>query len=107
MTRIATKPITYGSGDPPCSAPTCSIVLPIAASQRADSTVYQMAPSTKNTIAAIHVARCLVTFDHSTRIDGPYFTTHDGASPGRCVAAAMPAAFALPFLSLLPVVTMA
>src|SRR5579864_4579031 len=59
MTRIATKPTTYGSGEEPCSRPSSSIVLPIAAIQGTAMTLYQIAPSTKNTIEAIQTATCL------------------------------------------------
>src|SRR6185437_10175692 len=59
MTRIAAKPTTYGSGDVPCSRASSSIVLPIAAIHGAAITLYQIAPSTKNTIDEIQTARCL------------------------------------------------
>ena len=61
----------------------CSIVLPIAASQGADSNVYQIAPRTKNTIAAIHTARCLapliMTLLRHRRREG-YLNTGCGSS---------------------------
>src|SRR6186997_1253743 len=58
MTRMATNPMTNGIGEPACSAAICSVVLPTAASHCAESTLYQIAPSTKKTIAAIQAARC-------------------------------------------------
>src|SRR6185312_7307200 len=59
MTRIAAKPTMYGNGDAPCSRVSSSIVLPIAAIHGAAMTLYQIAPSTKNTIDAIQTATCL------------------------------------------------
>ena len=57
MTTTARKPTTYGSGEPPFSFMSCSTVLPMPSSHGAVNTLYQSAPSAKNTTAATRIAQ--------------------------------------------------